>query len=358
MPRPLRTIPWTEIRNGQYYVSWYRPPADPKAKGRTERLSLRTRDPSEAQARYAAFLAEGDGIFAPEKLNNVLSVEAGLDQYFSEHVAVKVVSRGRQEAAIRHLKAYFKGTPLSGVDVPACRGYAAARRAGAIGGARKNGKTAVGCDSTIRRELGVLKAAAYHAVLWKRLTTDKMPTFELPAETEQDDEAMFLTKAEFLLALRKAEGTLKTFIAIAYFTGSRRAAIETLTLAQIDMDRNRVNLSKPGEVKTKKRRPVVPIYPRAKPYFARQIAEAKAAGRDTLYSGGIDFYAPFKGLCARLGFPGKGFPHILRHSRATHMLMEGESIYKVAKLLGDTMVTAEKKYGHASVEFLAETRRK
>jgi site-specific recombinase XerD len=48
---------------------------------------------------------------------------------------------------------------------------------------------------------------------------------------------------------------------------------------------------------------------------------------------------------------------MLRHSRATHMLMDGESIYKVAKLLGDTVSTVEKRYGHVSVEYLMERRK-
>lgn len=357
MPKPLRTIPWIEVRNGLHYVSWYRPPADPKAKGRTERLSLRTRDSSEAQARYAAFLAEGDTIFSPKTVNSVVNVDVALDQYFTEHVSANVVSKIRQEIAIRHLKAYFKGVALSAVDIPACRGYAAARRSGSIGGHKNSGKRAVGSDSTIRRELNTLRAAANHALRWKRITADRMPTFELPSENEVDEEVMWLSKAELLKLLRAATGDLKTFAAICYWTGSRRGAIETLTLSQIDMRLNRVNLSKPGERRTKKRRPIVPLFPRVRPYVRRQIAAAKAAGRDTLYPAHADFYKAFRELCEGIGLGDKAFPHVLRHSRATHMLMDGESIYKVAKLLGDTIKTIEDRYGHASVEFLEQRRK-
>ena len=49
----------------------------------------------------------------------------------------------------------------------------------------------------------------------------------------------------------------------------------------------------------------------------------------------------------------EGHPHLLRHSRATHMLMDGDSPYKVAKLLGDTLATVERVYGHSDPEFLA-----
>lgn len=34
------------------------------------------------------------------------------------------------------------------------------------------------------------------------------------------------------------------------------------------------------------------------------------------------------------------------------MLMDGEDPYKVAKLLGDTLATVERVYGHHSVDYL------
>ena len=353
MPRPSRDVPWLDVRGGVYYVNWYRPPADPKTKGRTERLSLRTRDAAEAKARYLAFLAEGDGIFTPVAVNNEISVAHALKAYYTEHVTGKSADPVRQENAIRHLTAWFGDVSLASIDIPACRGYAEARRTGAIGGgARHKGDRAKGSNSTIRRELNVLQAAANHALRWKRITTDKMPTFELPREDEVDEEVMWLTKRETLWLMRRAEGYLKVFIMLAYYTGSRRAAIETLRLDQIDLERNRINLSKPGERKTKKRRPIVPIFWRARPYAARAVEAAKAKGRTTLFPPDIDFYRPFSRLCEAGGFPEKGFPHVLRHSRATHMLMDSKSIYRVAKLLGDTVRTVENRYGHASVEFL------
>jgi integrase len=353
LPRVARELPWTEIRSGVFYVCWYRPPADPKAKGRTERLSLRTRDAAEAQTRFSAFLAQGEGIFAPKIVHNEIDVALALQQYFTEHVRPNVVDAVRQENAIRHLKVFFEGSPLSSIDIPTCRGYAEARRSGAIGGgARRKGDRAKGSNSTIRRELNVLQAAARHALRWKRITADRMPTFELPAEDEVVEEVMWLTKAEVRKLIAKAEGDLRLFILLAYWTGSRRAAIETLRLDQINLELNRINLAKPGERKTKKRRPMVPLFWRLRPFVRAAVAAAKAEGRQTIFRANIDFHKRFATLCKALGYGERSFPHILRHSRATHMLMAGESIYKVARLLGDTVKTIENRYGHASVEFL------
>ena len=65
------------------------------------------------------------------------------------------------------------------------------------------------------------------------------------------------------------------------------------------------------------------------------------------------FYREFVELMADLGV--EAHPHMLRHSRATHMLMDGEDPYKVAKLLGDTLTTVERNYGHHSVDYLQTT---
>ena len=63
-----------------------------------------------------------------------------------------------------------------------------------------------------------------------------------------------------------------------------------------------------------------------------------------------DFFREFVELTASLGI--KAHPHMLLHSRATHMLMDGEDPYKVDKLLGDTLATAERVYGHYDVDYL------
>jgi len=55
-----------------------------------------------------------------------------------------------------------------------------------------------------------------------------------------------------------------------------------------------------------------------------------------------------------LGLGDKANPHILRHSRATHLLQDGVSIYDVARLLGDSVQTIERVYGHHSPDYLAE----
>jgi site-specific recombinase XerD len=70
-----------------------------------------------------------------------------------------------------------------------------------------------------------------------------------------------------------------------------------------------------------------------------------------LFGRARDFYKPFSDLMEEMGI--EGHPHMLRHSRATHMLQDGESLFKVSMLLGDNAATVEKVYAHPSVEFMA-----
>lgn len=374
MPRPVREVPWLELRGQSWNIMRYVPGAEGK-KGRVVRLGLRTRDAGEAQRRFAGFLATG----ALDDLDRAqghagLSVDDALDQYFAEHVREKVADAYRQEYAIRHLKDYFRGTALADIDIAACRAYADVRRQGVIGGGkRKKGALKKGSDSTIRRELGVLKAAAAHAARWKRIGAGAtpptpMPTFELPAEARNED-MQWLTKAEIAALYAKCDERialaamteddarwpqmLRDFIVLTYWWGARRGWVETLQVFQVNLETGRVNPYKPGQRKTNKRRGLMPIFDEQRPVIERLLKDRKP--NDYLFGSTVDFYRPFRHLCEACGLGDRSNPHILRHSRATHMLMDGENPYKVARLLGDSLQTVERVYGHHSPDFLAET---
>ena len=347
MGRARRQIPWLDTRDGVYYVKWY-------DAGQTQRLSLGTQDAVEAQARYAQFLAGGSDTFKAKP--GKLTVKGALDDYLREHVAEKVVAVRRAREAARHLTAFFGGRPLAEVDIPASRGYADARRGGKIGGGLYR-SDARGSESTIRRELVVLQAAANHARKWRRIAPGDMPSIEMPAETPAKA-ATWLTWEELNRAIDTAPEALGAFIKVAYYTGARRGSIEGLRLSQIDLRAGRINLTSETETdaqrRSKKRRPVVPIDPKMRPTLERLIIEAQARGSQYLFSR-RDIYRPFREHMRALGLHDKAHPHVLRHSRATHLLQAGVPIYDVARLLGDTTQTVERVYGHHSADHLAAT---
>lgn len=329
MPRPKREVPWLEERdNGVYYVVWY-----DSAKKQTRRLSLHTRDSAEATARYAAFLQEGGDIIRGEAGLRLKVVDA-IDRYLDEHVDKRCADPRRQHDIAAHLRTFFNGVAVADVDIPASRAYAAARDA---------------APSTVKRELGMLTAAANHARKWGRLPADQMPRVEYP-DIPEPDKVRFFTAEQIEELIRHSTGRLRAFITIAYFTAARRRSIENLEISQVNLERRTISLQKPGSKVTKKRRPVVPINDAC----LRQIRMLIAISTTKyLFDSPTCFYRQFTRLCKRLGYGNDCHPHMLRHSRATHLLQAGQDPYKVAGLLGDTLKTLESVYGHHTPEHSA-----
>lgn len=356
MARNRRKEPWLDQRGDVWYAFWY------DAERRHERRkSLDTRDHIEAVRRFAEFLVKGvDDPAARRSIPGVkATVSQVLDWYEKDHVST-VAAPERQRYAITHLKRHFADKPIGEVDIEASRAYRYQRVRGLASGRKVS-------ESTVRRELGALVAAANHALKWKRIKVDELPQVELPIEAGAEDRKPWLTKESIRFILANAEDDLRDFCTLAYYWGSRRQAIERLTAVQVDLKHGRVDLHPPGTRRTKKRKPIVPIYPEIRSVLEKRMIVAADNGgwlfparSHKTGTGFADFYEEFKKLCKAHNItavdspPGEvPWPHLLRHSRASHMLMNGESIYKVAKLLGDTVKTVESVYGHHSAEFLA-----
>jgi integrase len=272
--------------------------------------------------------------------NDVLII---LGQYGRENQAV---AHQRIKAALKPLKRFFIGKRTINIDIPLCRQYTAYRMGEGV------------TMSTVARELTTLRAACNHALKWKRINSDEKPTFEIPADLPRRE--VWLFKDELRTLITHGSPDLKNFIKIAYGTASRRRAVETLEWCQCDFNRRTINLDKKGAKKTNKRRPTVPmgdLYPLLKDLYDRRTNEW-VLGSDH------DRLAEFTKLCAsvdllnvieRDGRPsGRITPHILRHSRATHLLEDGVSIYAVSKLLGDNPTTVQKTYGHICMSSLED----
>jgi integrase len=343
MARKRRDVPWLDTRaNGVWYAFQY-----DAATRRTVRESLETKDSKEAQLRFARLITEG---FRMSRVvgDAGITVRQALDFYLREHVKPTVVAKDRQWAAVQMLNSYFKDTPLGDVDIPMSRAYVAARLSGAIRGGVRGPRCK--SRSTVRRELTVLVAAANHAARWKRIGPNAkpptaMPQVELPAESARVEQN-WLSKVQLATMFAAAEGDLSAFLRIAYYTAARRRSVERMLKSQVDLAHSVIHLDPAGAVATNKRRPPVPLYREIRPV----VEHLMATDGPYLCGGTPDFYVDFKRLCAGLGF--KAHPHMLRHSRATHMLMDGEDPYKVARLLGDNLTTVLKTYAHATTKYL------
>lgn len=275
--------------------------------------------------------------------NDVLII---LGQYGRENQAV---AYKRIAAAMKPLKRFFIGKRTTDIDIPLCRQYTAYRMGEGVS------------MSTVARELSTLRAACNHALRWKRIDATEMATFEIPADLPKRE--VWLFKDELRRLIDAADPTMKAFIKISYDTASRRRAVETLEWYQVDFNRRTISLDKRGARKTNKRRPTVPMGD-LEPLLKKMYYDSVAQRNDFVLGSDHDRLAEFTKLCAsvdllevkeRDGRPaGRITPHILRHSRATHLLEDGVSIYAVSKLLGDNATTVQKTYGHICMSSLED----
>lgn len=283
----------------------------------------------------------------------MITVSAALSFYRTNKS--DVVDLDRLDTIMVHINQHMGGLLLPDVDVIVCRGYIEARREKTT---VRHGKVVETSDATVARELGVLKAAANYCLKWKKITADQMPTFEIPANLPKG--AVWLFDDELRKLYRAAYYDMKVyyFIRLLYITASRRAAIESLEWSQVDFSRKVIYLGKPGQKTTKKRRPAIPMgeaynllldmYKEKKNiYVLGNKMDRYRQFMQTAQIAGLEI------LPERDGRPsGRITPHVLRHTRATHLLENGMSIYSVARLLGDNPSTVERVYAHASMSKL------
>jgi integrase len=374
MPRAKRDIPWLETRDGVYYVFWSVPAKDGR-KARTERLSLRTHDAGTAKARYAAFLTEGTDVYAAGSQGAAYTCGQALDLYKQKRVDPDdienaIVDKVRQQNAIDNLKIFFGDKPVAKVDLEDCQAYARARRDGTICKLSRGGNPMLARNGTIRRELNVLGAAFSCAAAWRKLTglsKADLPVLEKPGVPRS--KCAYFTKTELAVLRGKAEGRTLDFIDLAYGLAARRTSIETLTVFQVDLKTWLIDLGTAAERagtagETVKRRPVIVCPQDCRPLLSRLVREAKAAGTPYLLGRPSNTRRAFQSACKRAGLmplpdlplrPSRApSPHTLRHTRATHMLQQGETPWTVANLLGDNVMTVLRVYAHHCPQHMQE----
>ena len=284
----------------------------------------------------------------------MITVSSALVLYRKDKMS-SVVDLDRLDTIMVHLSQHMGNMRLSDIDVIACRGYIEARREKTT---VRHGKVAETSDATIARELGVLKAAANYCLKWKHITNNDMPTFEIPTNLPKGAVWLFDDELKKLYISAHYDMKVYNFIRLLYITASRRDAIESLEWSQVDFKRKIIYLNKPGQKVTKKRRPTIPMGE------AYGLLEEMYKTKSNIYVFGnnMDRYRQFMQVAASAGLEilperdgrpcGRITPHVLRHTRATHLLENGMSIYSVARLLGDNPTTVEKIYAHASISKL------
>lgn len=339
--------------NGFFYAFW-------SVGRRSKRKSMGTKDPVVAEKRFAQWILLGGhrGEISPEG-RAALTVADLWGAYATGHVEKETAAPEAAHSAWKNLGPHFATLTLPEIDQERVDAYEAARVAGDIGRPSK--------PCTVRKELVLLRACftwnAHPLRKPRLLLPADVPAFELPPEAEPRER--WLTRAEIdtlMAAARRLRGRAnrmtrsERFLWLALETAARKQAILDLTWSRVDFEVGMIHYAVPGRKKTKKRRVSVPISSALLPVL-RQMHEERIGDYVMDHTG--DVWASFQlvveeaGLVApdaaprAAGAPARStgiFPHVLRHTAATHMVRKGVPLYDVAGILGDTIATTEKTY--------------
>jgi integrase len=219
---------------------------------------------------------------------------------------------------------FFEGNTVADVTPQTCSRYV-----------EKRGRS----KGTVRRELGVLRAAINYAYKSGKVT--RPVAVELPERPEPRDRWLTRTEAASLVRAARTPNArlyLPLFILLGLYTGRRKETILSLRWPQVDLDAGRIDFEIAGRRRTNKKRGVIQIPPRLLPHLSR----ARRRGTDLGYVLHIngerikDIKKGFAAACARAGLEGVS-PHTLRHTAATWLMQGGTDLWQASGFLSMSM---------------------
>lgn len=292
----------------------------------TQRVSTGTKDLGQAERERARFIAGLDNPEAPKQP----TITYILDRYYKDHG-----SKARSSETITHninaLKAFFGDLQPQHLSSGTLERYAKSR-----------GKS----DGTILRELGTLKAALRFGQGNRWI--GPVPVFKMPVR-QPPPKDRWLTKGQVRKLLEACKSRhQRLFIRLALSTAARTSAILELKWESVDFETGLISF---GRGHGNKRRATVPMNGELRD--ALEEAQQLALTDYVIEYHGESIkraYRAFSRLSTELGF--KCSPHILRHTAATWMAMDGVELSKIARFLGDSEKTVERVYAKFSPDYL------
>lgn len=193
-------------KRGSYYIVW-------TEAGRSRERSTGTADREAAEIAFAEFMRTRTRHAGPRDPAETLITDILID--YLEGRGPKVRSQDRIAYAVEPLARFWAGRTLADISDKTTGAY---------------GRWRAKSPSTVRRELGVLRAAINDG--HKRGLLTRTVAVELPAEAPAKDRWLTRQEAARLLraarALPKARDYLPLFILIGLYTGRRKEAILSL----------------------------------------------------------------------------------------------------------------------------------
>lgn len=210
-------------------------------------------------------------------------------------------------------------------------------------------------SKTINNELGILSKLLRTAAEWSMLRGAPKIRF-LPEEPPETD---FLTMAESQKLLEHTVNPMwRMFIFVALRTGLRAGELIGLRWEDIDLSARLIVVRRSivrGVVKYPKTRRIRYV---AMAWDLHGVLSAVHQPTGYLFTRPGDepvthtlAYGAVRRACKKAGMRRVGL-HVLRHSFASHLMMEGQDLYSVQRLLGHTNPLMTQRYAHLAPAYL------
>lgn len=201
---------------------------------------------------------------------------------------------------------------------------------------------------TVNTEIRWLKAAFARAVKLEYI--ERNPFRDVQLFRIDQKTPVFLNIEEidkFLSVMTKRDH--KTFFQFLLYTGCRREEALKITWDKIDIEGRKIKIiaKKTGKLRT------IPIGDRLLEILKEHKAGQKGSKKLFNFGRGTVFYVFHK--YKKLARIEKYFNlHSLRHTFASHLVMNGVSLYAVKEFLGHSTIKMTEIYAHLSPDYLAE----
>lgn len=194
-------------------------------------------------------------------------------------------------------------------------------------------------NRTVNIELTTLRAMLNRAVDWEIIKENPMKKVKkLPQASER---IRYLTNEEIPRLLSCCAAHIFTVVVCALYTGMRKGEILGLKWIDVDLEHDIIHVEETLEEETTKtgERRDVPL----SPILKEELLKMERNGEYIFPVG--DFRKAWISSLKRAGITDFKF-HDLRHTFASHLVMNGETLVTVKELLGHKSIEMTMKYAH------------
>jgi integrase len=253
----------------------------------------------------------------------------------------------RDEMSLKKLNPYFKGMTLQEMKPDLIERYKAKRKADI---SLRKTKTS---ESTINREIALLKTIFNKAIEWGRIEKNPLDKIKKFKENHQKDMRV-LKDEEAILLIDSAVSHLKPILILALNTGMRRGEIFSLKWENIDFKKGEIFIedSKSGKSRKVYMNSIIFETLKEMPKDSKYLFPNKKTGSHIK-----DVKNSFKTACKIANIKGFRF-HDTRHTAATKMIEAGVDIVTLSRILGHSSIQMTMRYSHPGEKTMREAAEK